>query len=151
VYKFDDINQTLVGQKVSQFRVQVARRLDGSIMEEHFRQLRLQNGLYHQHHAYMFRVTIPYGLLNSKQLRTMGLIAEKYDCGYSHITTCQKIQYDWVKPENTPDILAVLAKVEIHAIQTSGNCIRNITSDTFSDVAGDENVDLCNTYELIRQ
>ena len=151
MYKYDAIDQTLVNQRVAQFRDQVTRRLDGSLAEEEFRPLRLQNGLYLQRHAYMLRVAIPYGLLNSKQLRTLALIAEKYDRGYGHFTTRQNIQYNWVTLEDTPDILAELAKVEMHAIQTSGNCIRNITSDAFAGVAGDEYVDPRPVCELLRQ
>ena len=151
MYKYDAIDQTLVNQRVAQFRDQVARRLDGSLAEEEFRPLRLQNGLYLQRHAYMLRVAIPYGLFNSEQLRTMALIAEKYDRGYGHFTTRQNIQYNWVTLEDTPDILAELAKVEMHAIQTSGNCIRNITSDAFAGVAGDEYVDPRPVCELLRQ
>jgi sulfite reductase (NADPH) hemoprotein beta-component len=151
MYKYDHIDQTLVNQRVAQFRDQVARRLDGSLAEEEFRPLRLQNGLYHQRHAYMLRVAIPYGLFNSKQLRTMASIAEKYDRGYGHFTTRQNIQYNWVTLEDTPDILAELAKVEMHAIQTSGNCIRNITSDAFAGVAADEYVDPRPVCELLRQ
>ena len=151
MYKYDFIDQTLVDQRVAQFRDQVARRLDGSLAEEEFRPLRLQNGLYHQRHAYMLRVAIPYGLFSTKQLRTLALISEKYDRGYGHFTTRQNIQYNWVTLEDTPDILAELAKVEMHAIQTSGNCIRNITSDAFAGVAGDEYVDTRPICELLRQ
>ena len=151
MYKYDHIDQTLVDQRVAQFRDQVARRLDGSLVEEEFRPLRLQNGLYHQRHAYMLRVAIPYGLFSAKQLRTLAFIAEKYDRGYGHFTTRQNIQYNWVKLEETPDILAELAKVEMHAIQTSGNCIRNITSDAFAGVSGDEYVDTRPICELLRQ
>lgn len=151
MYKYDAIDQALVDQRVVQFRDQVARRLNGSLAEEEFRPLRLQNGLYHQRHAYMLRVAIPYGLLNSKQLRTLALIAQQYDRGYGHFTTRQNIQYNWVNLEETPDILAELAKVEMHAIQTSGNCIRNITSDAFAGVAADEYVDPRPICELLRQ
>ncbi|MBT8579379.1 nitrite/sulfite reductase [Polynucleobacter paneuropaeus] len=151
MYKYDSIDQTLVDQRVAQFRDQVARRLDGSLAEEEFRPLRLQNGLYHQRHAYMLRVAIPYGLFSAQQLRTMAFISEKYDRGYGHFTTRQNIQYNWVTLEDTPDILAELAKVEMHAIQTSGNCIRNITSDAFAGVAGDEYVDPRPICELLRQ
>ena len=151
MYKYDTIDQTLVDQRVAQFRDQVSRRLNGALAEEEFRPLRLQNGLYHQRHAYMLRVAIPYGLLSAKQLRTLALIAEKYDRGYGHFTTRQNIQYNWVELEQTPDILAELAKVEMHAIQTSGNCIRNITSDAFAGVAGDEYVDPRPVCELLRQ
>ncbi len=151
MYKYDAIDQTLVDQRVAQFRDQVARRLNGTLAEEEFRPLRLQNGLYHQRHAYMLRVAIPYGLFSAKQLRTLALISEKYDRGYGHFTTRQNIQYNWVTLEDTPDILAELAKVEMHAIQTSGNCIRNITSDAFAGVAGDEYVDPRPICELLRQ
>jgi len=151
MYKYDFIDQTLVDQRVAQFRDQVARRMEGSLAEEEFRPLRLQNGLYHQRHAYMLRVAIPYGLFSAKQLRTLALISEKYDRGYGHFTTRQNIQYNWVTLEDTPDILAELAKVEMHAIQTSGNCIRNITSDAFAGVAADEYVDTRPICELLRQ
>ena len=151
MYKYDHIDQTLVDQRVAQFRDQVARRLNGTLAEEEFRPLRLQNGLYHQRHAYMLRVAIPYGLFSAKQLRTLALISEKYDRGYGHFTTRQNIQYNWVTLEDTPDILAELAKVEMHAIQTSGNCIRNITSDAFAGVAADEYVDTRPICELLRQ
>ena len=151
MYKYDAIDQTLVDERVAQFRDQVARRLNGSLAEEEFRPLRLQNGLYHQRHAYMLRVAIPYGLFSAKQLRTLALISEKYDRGYGHFTTRQNIQYNWVTLEETPDILAELAKVEMHAIQTSGNCIRNITSDAFAGVAADEYVDTRPICELLRQ
>jgi sulfite reductase (NADPH) hemoprotein beta-component len=151
MYKYDHIDQTLVDQRVAQFRDQVARRLSDTLAEEEFRPLRLQNGLYHQRHAYMLRVAIPYGLLSSKQLRMLAHISEKYDRGFGHFTTRQNIQFNWVILEDTPDILAELAKVEMHAIQTSGNCIRNITSDAFAGVAGDEYVDPRPICELLRQ
>jgi sulfite reductase (NADPH) hemoprotein beta-component len=151
MYKYDHIDQTLVDQRVIQFRDQVDRRLNGTLAEEEFRPLRLQNGLYHQRHAYMLRVAIPYGLLNTKQLRTLALIADKYDRAYGHFTTRQNIQFNWVELEQTPDILAELAKVQMHAIQTSGNCIRNITSDAFAGVAADEYIDPRPICELLRQ
>ncbi|MES2585578.1 MAG: nitrite/sulfite reductase [Pseudomonadota bacterium] len=151
MYKYDHIDQTLVDQRVTQFRDQVERRLNGTLAEEEFRPLRLQNGLYHQRHAYMLRVAIPYGLLSAKQLRTLAFIADKYDRGYGHFTTRQNIQFNWVELEQTPDILAELAKVEMHAIQTSGNCIRNITSDAFAGVAADEYIDPRPVCELLRQ
>ncbi|MBT8541030.1 nitrite/sulfite reductase [Polynucleobacter paneuropaeus] len=151
MYKYDYIDQTLVNERVIQFKDQVDRRINGTLPEEEFRPLRLQNGLYHQRHAYMLRVAIPYGLLSSDQLRTLAHIADKYDRGYGHFTTRQNIQYNWVTLEDTPDILAELAKVEMHAIQTSGNCIRNITSDAFAGVAGDEYVDPRPICELLRQ
>ena len=151
MYKYDYIDQTLVNERVIQFKDQVDRRINGTLPEEEFRPLRLQNGLYHQRHAYMLRVAIPYGLLSSDQLRTLAHIADKYDRGYGHFTTRQNIQYNWVTLEDTPDILAELAKIEMHAIQTSGNCIRNITSDAFAGVAGDEYVDPRPICELLRQ
>lgn len=151
MYQYDAIDQRLVDDRVNQFRDQVKRRLDDQLSEEEFRPLRLQNGLYLQRHAYMLRVAIPYGLFNSAQLRTLGKIAEKYDRGYGHFTTRQNIQFNWLTLENTPEILAELAKVEMHAIQTSGNCIRNITSDPFAGVAGDEIVDPRPVCELLRQ
>jgi sulfite reductase (NADPH) hemoprotein beta-component len=151
MYKYDHIDQTLVDQRVIQFQDQVERRLNGTLAEEEFRPLRLQNGLYHQRHAYMLRVAIPYGLLSAEQLRTLAFIADKYDRGYGHFTTRQNIQFNWVELEQTPDILAELAKVEMHAIQTSGNCIRNITSDAFAGVAADEYVDPRPVCELLRQ
>jgi len=151
MYKYDHIDQTLVDQRVIQFRDQVERRLNGTLAEEEFRPLRLQNGLYHQRHAYMLRVAIPYGLLSAKQLRTLAFIADKYDRGYGHFTTRQNIQFNWIELEQTPDILAELAKVEMHAIQTSGNCIRNITSDAFAGVAADEYIDPRPVCELLRQ
>jgi len=151
MYKYDHIDQTLVDQRVIQFRDQVERRLNGTLAEEEFRPLRLQNGLYHQRHAYMLRIAIPYGLLSAKQLRTLAFIADKYDRGYGHFTTRQNIQFNWVELEQTPDIYAELAKVEMHAIQTSGNCIRNITSDAFAGVAADEYIDPRPICELLRQ
>lgn len=151
MYQYDAIDQRLVDDRVNQFRDQVKRRLDDQLSEEEFRPLRLQNGLYLQRHAYMLRVAIPYGLFNSAQLRTLGKIAEKYDRGYGHFTTRQNIQFNWLTLEDTPEILAELAKVEMHAIQTSGNCIRNITSDPFAGIAGDEIVDPRPVCELLRQ
>ena len=151
MYKYDEIDQRLVDDRVAQFRDQVKRRIADDLSEEEFRPLRLQNGLYLQRHAYMLRVAIPYGLFNSAQMRVLGHIAKKYDRGYGHFTTRQNIQYNWLNLENTPDILADLAKVEMHAIQTSGNCIRNITSDPFAGVAGDEVVDPRAVCELLRQ
>ena len=141
----------MVDDRVAQFRDQVKRRIADDLSEEEFRPLRLQNGLYLQRHAYMLRVAIPYGLFNSAQMRVLGHIAQKYDRGYGHFTTRQNIQYNWLNLEDTPEILAELAKVQMHAIQTSGNCIRNITSDPFAGVAGDEIVDPRAVCELLRQ
>lgn len=151
MYQYDEIDQQLVEQRVEQFRDQVKRRLTDELPEDEFRPLRLQNGLYLQRHAYMLRVAIPYGMLSSNQLRMLGQIAKKYDRGYGHFTTRQNIQYNWITLEDTPNILADLATVQMHAIQTSGNCIRNITSDPFAGVAGDEIVDPRVVCELLRQ
>jgi sulfite reductase (NADPH) hemoprotein beta-component len=151
MYQYDAIDQQLVNERVEQFRDQVRRRLSDELPEDEFRPLRLQNGLYLQRHAYMLRVAIPYGMFSSKQLRVLGHIAKKYDRGYGHFTTRQNIQYNWLDLAQTPDILADLAQVQMHAIQTSGNCIRNITSDPFAGVAGDEIVDPRPICELLRQ
>jgi len=151
MYKYDTYDQQMVDTRVADFRDQVRRRLDGSMSEEQFRPLRLMNGLYLQLHAYMLRVAVPYGTLNSAQMRMLGDIADKYDRGYGHFTTRQNIQYNWIKLEEAPDILADLAKVEMHAIQTSGNCIRNTTSDHYAGAAADEIVDPRPYAELIRQ
>ncbi|HMO69604.1 MAG TPA: nitrite/sulfite reductase, partial [Novosphingobium sp.] len=151
MYKYDQYDQAMVDTRVAEFRDQVRRRLDGELSEEHFRPLRLQNGLYLQLHAYMLRVAIPYGTLNSAQMRMLGDIADKYDRGYGHFTTRQNIQYNWIKLEEAPDILADLASVEMHAIQTRGNCIRNISSDHYAGAAADELVDPRPYAELLRQ
>ncbi len=151
MYKYDEIDQTLVDERVAQFRDQTRRFLAGEISEDDFRQLRLRNGLYIQTHAPMLRVAIPYGLLSARQLRMLGHIARKYDRDYGHFTTRQNIQYNWPKLETVPDILADLASVEMHAIQTSGNCIRNTTSDHLAGVALDELEDPRPWCELIRQ
>ena len=151
MYRYDEIDQTLINQRVLQFRGQVARRMDGSILEEEFKPLRLQNGLYLQRHAYMLRIAIPYGMLSSNQLRTLANISTKYDRGYGHFTTRQNIQLNWVELYDVPEILEELSKVEMHAIQTSGNCIRNITSDPFAGVSADEVVDTRPVCELLRQ
>ena len=151
MYQYDAIDQQLVNERVEQFRDQVRRRLSDELPEDEFRPLRLQNGLYLQRHAYMLRVAIPYGMFSSKQLRMLGHIAQKYDRGYGHFTTRQNIQYNWLDLEQTPEILVDLASVQMHAIQTSGNCIRNITSDPFAGVAGDEIVDPRPICELLRQ
>ena len=151
MYKYDQFDHLLVKQRVEQFRGQVARRIDGSILEEEFKPLRLQNGLYLQRHAYMLRIAIPYGMLSSNQLRTLANISTKYDRGYGHFTTRQNIQLNWVELNDVPKILEELSKVEMHAIQTSGNCIRNITSDPFAGVSADEVVDTRPVCELLRQ
>jgi len=151
MYKYDEIDQRLVDERVAQFTDQVQRRLTDELSEDEFRPLRLQNGLYLQRHAYMLRVAIPYGLLSAAQMRVLGKIASRYDRGYGHFTTRQNIQFNWLKLEDTPAILADLARVQMHAIQTSGNCIRNITSDPFAGVAKDEVVDPRPICELLRQ
>ena len=151
MYVYDQYDQQMVDTRVAEFRDQTRRRLDGTLSEEKFRPLRLQNGLYLQLHAYMLRVAVPYGTLSSAQMRMLGDIADKYDRGYGHFTTRQNIQYNWIKLEDAPDILADLATVEMHAIQTSGNCIRNTTSDQFAGATPDEVVDPRPYGELIRQ
>ncbi len=151
MYRYDSFDQTLVNQRVEQFRDQTRRYLAGELTDDEFRPLRLMNGLYIQRHAPMLRVSIPYGLLSSRQLRMLAHIARTYDRGYGHFTTRQNIQYNWPALETVPDILADLASVEMHAIQTSGNCIRNITSDHLAGVAADELMDPRPYCELIRQ
>jgi sulfite reductase (NADPH) hemoprotein beta-component len=151
MYFYDEIDQKIVDERVAQFRDQTSRFLSGKLSEEDFRPLRLQNGLYVQRHAPMLRVAIPYGVLSSRQLRMLAHIARRYDRGYAHFTTRQNIQFNWPKLEDVPDILADLASVQMHAIQTSGNCIRNTTTDHFSGVAGDELTDPRPYCELIRQ
>src|SRR5215212_5739206 len=151
MYGYDKYDQAIVDERVAQFRDQTRRYLAGQLSDDEFRPLRLQNGLYIQRHAPMLRVAVPYGLLSSTQLRKLAHIARRYDRGYGHFTTRQNIQYNWPKLEEVPDILAELAEVEMHAIQTSGNCIRNITSDHFAGVARDEVADPRPYSELVRQ
>jgi len=151
MYQYNDLDSRLVHERAKQFLGQVDRRLDGEILENEFKPLRLQNGLYMQLHAYMLRVNAPYGLLSSKQLRKLGHIARTYDRGYGHLTTRQNIQYNWPKLQDVPKILEELASVEMHAIQSSGNCIRNTTSDPFAGVARDELEDPRPYAELVRQ
>jgi len=151
MYQYDQIDQTLVDARVEEFTDQVNRRLNGTLPEEEFRILRLQNGLYHQRHAYMLRIAIPYGILSAKQLQQLAMIADTYDRGYGHFTTRQNIQFNWLKLEDSPAILRDLAQVQMHAIQTSGNVVRNITSDPFAGVASDEVVDPRPICELLRQ
>lgn len=151
MYKYDSYDQQMVDARVEEFRDQAKRRLEGKLTEDQFKPLRLMNGLYLQLHAYMLRVAIPYGTLNSEQMTMLGDIADKYDRGYGHFTTRQNIQYNWIKLEDAADILADLATVEMHAIQTSGNCIRNISSDHFAGAAHDELIDPRPYAELLRQ
>jgi len=151
MYRYDRFDHQLVAERVAQFRDQVRRRLSGELKEDEFRVLRLQNGVYMQIHAYMMRLAAPYGMVSAAQMRMFAHIARKYDRGYGHFTTRQNIQFNWLKLQDTPDILADLAKVEMHANQTSGNCIRNITSDEFAGIAQDELIDPRPYAELLRQ
>ena len=151
MYRYDNYDQAMVDARVAEFRDQVRRRVEGKLSEDQFKPLRLMNGLYLQLHAYMLRVAVPYGTLDGRQMRALADIADKYDRGYGHFTTRQNIQYNWIKLEDAGDILADLAKVEMHAIQTSGNCIRNISSDHFAGAAADEVVDPRPYAELLRQ
>ncbi|WP_164157106.1 nitrite/sulfite reductase [Sandarakinorhabdus rubra] len=151
MYRYDEYDQAIVDARVAEFRDQVARRLNNEISEDAFKPLRLMNGLYLQLHAYMLRVAIPYGTLDSRQMRMLAYIARRYDRGYGHFTTRQNIQYNWIKLAEAPDLLAELATVEMHAFQTSGNCIRNISSDQFAAAAADEIADPRPYAELLRQ
>lgn len=151
MYRYDEFDHEMVGSRVQQFRAQVARRLSGALSEAQFKPLRLQNGLYLQLHAYMLRIAIPYGTLSARQMRQLAMIAERYDRGYGHITTRQNMQLNWPELVDVPDILEALAEVEMHAFQTSGNCIRNVTSDPYAGAVVDEIEDPRPTAELIRQ
>ena len=151
MYRYDAYDHRLVAERVAQFRDQTRRFLAGELTEDEFRPLRLQNGLYIQKHAPMLRISVPYGVLSSKQLRKLAHLGRKYDRGYGHFTTRQNLQFNWPRLEDVPDILAELATVEMHAIQTSGNCVRNITTDHFAGIASDELVDPRPYAELIRQ
>ena len=151
MYRYDEFDATFVRQRVSQFRSQVERRVSGELTEDEFKPLRLMNGLYLQLHAYMLRVAIPYGSLSARQLHKLADVATKYDRGYAHFTTRQNIQYNWPSLSDTPDILEELAEVDMHAIQTSGNCIRNVTTDHFAGAAHDEIADPRVYAEIIRQ
>ena len=151
MYKYSDFDESFVRSRVDQFSTQVARRLDGSLTEDEFRPLRLMNGLYLQLHAYMLRVAIPYGTLNPRQMRQLAHIADTWDKGYGHFTTRQNIQFNWPKLPDVPAILGALADVGMHAIQTSGNCVRNVTADHFAGAAADEIEDPRPYAELLRQ
>ncbi len=151
MYRYDEFDARFVAERVAQFREQVARRVSGELTEEQFKPLRLMNGLYLQLHAYMLRVAIPYGTLSARQLHKLAEIADRYDHGYGHFTTRQNLQFNWPELVDVPDILDELAEVEMHAIQTSGNCIRNVTSDQWAGVAADEIEDPRPYCELIRQ
>ena len=151
MYRYDEFDHGFVAERAKQFRGQVTRRLAGDLTEEQFKPLRLQNGLYLQLHAYMLRIAIPYGVLSARQLRQLALIARRWDRGFGHFTTRQNIQFNWTKLEDAPDILDALAEVEMHAIQTSGNCIRNVTADPYAGVAVDEIEDPRVWAEILRQ
>lgn len=150
-YAYDAVDKNFLKERVAQFKDQVARRVSGALTEEEFKPLRLMNGLYLQLHAYMLRVAVPYGVLSASQLRTLAYIAKRYDRGYGHFTTRQNIQFNWIKLEETPEILDLLAETEMHAIQTSGNCIRNVTADQFAGAAADEVLDPRIYAEILRQ
>ncbi len=151
MYRYDDIDRAMVKARVAQFRDQTQRWQNGELSDDDFRPLRLQNGLYMQRHAPMLRIAVPYGMLSSAQLRVLGAIAREEDKGYAHFTTRHNLQYNWIPMDRVPDVLARLADVEMHAIQTSGNCIRNLSSDQFAGIAPDEVVDTRPLAEIIRQ
>jgi sulfite reductase (NADPH) hemoprotein beta-component len=151
MYRYDEFDTAFVHERVAQFRGQVERRLSGEISEDQFKPLRLQNGVYLQLHAYMLRIAIPYGTLNPRQLRMLAFIGRKYDRGYGHFTTRQNLQFHWAALKDIPDVLEHLASVEMHAIQTSGNCIRNVTADHFAGAAADEVIDPRPYAEILRQ
>ena len=151
MYRYDEFDAGFVRERVAQFRAQIARRLDGSLTEDEFKPLRLKNGVYLQLHAYMLRIAIPYGTLSARQLRQLAVIGDTYDRGYGHFTTRTNLQFNWPRLRDVPDILDLLAKVEMHCIQTSGNCIRNVTADHFAGIAINEVEDPRPTAELVRQ
>jgi len=151
MYRYDEFDHTFVHERVAQFREQVERRLLGKLTEDEFRPLRLRNGLYLQLHAYMLRIAIPYGVLSPRQLRQLAMIGRRWDRGYGHFTTRQNLQFNWVKLVDVPDILNALAEVEMHCIQTSGNCVRNVTADPFAGAANDELEDPRPWCEILRQ
>ncbi|HBZ49682.1 MAG TPA: sulfite reductase, partial [Halieaceae bacterium] len=151
MYQYDGYDQAIVDQRVSDFRDQTARFLAGQLSDQEYQPLRLQNGLYIQRYAPMLRIAVPYGMLSSRQLRSLAAITRDFDRGYAHVSTRQNLQINWPELERVPDILAELAKVEMHAIQTSGNCIRNITTDQFAGVAKGESLDPRPYCEILRQ
>src|SRR6266700_5897095 len=151
MYVYDDFDRTLVAERVCEFRDQVQRRLCGELSEEEFKPLRLMNGVYLQLHAYMLRIAIPYGTLSSAQLRMLAHVARRYDRDYGHFTTRQNIQFNWIKLRDLPDAMADLASAGLHGMQTSGNCVRNITTDQWAGVAADEIEDPRVWAELLRQ
>ncbi|GAC1559055.1 MAG: nitrite/sulfite reductase [Beijerinckiaceae bacterium] len=151
MYRYDEFDHDLVAERVAEFRDQVARRLSGELTEDQFKPLRLMNGVYLQLHAYMLRIAVPYGTLSSRQMRKLAHIARRYDRDYGHFTTRQNLQFNWIKLEEVPQILAELAEVEMHCIQTSGNCIRNISADHFAGASADEIIDPRPYAEILRQ
>ena len=151
MYVYDDFDRTLLAERVAEFRGQVARRLTGELNEDEFKSLRLMNGIYLQLHAYMLRIAIPYGTLASDQMRKLAYVARRYDRGYGHFTTRQNIQFHWIKLAELPDAMADLADAGLHGMQTSGNCVRNITTDQWAGVAPDEIEDPRIWAELLRQ
>src|SRR5215467_2745231 len=151
MYLYDELDRTIVAERVAEFRDQVGRRISGALTEEEFRPLRLMNGIYLQLHAYMLRIAIPYGTLSSRQLRMLAHVGRRYDRNYGHFTTRQNIQFNWIKLEELPDAMADLASVGLHGMQTSGNCVRNITTDQWAGVAPDEIEDARVWAELLRQ
>src|SRR2546425_10640374 len=151
MYLYDDFDRTLVAERVAEFRDQVGRRLSGELTEDEFKPLRLMNGVYLQLHAYMLRIAIPYGTLSSDQLRMLAHIARRYDRNYGHFTTRQNIQFNWIKLQELPDTMADLARAGLHGMQTSGNCVRNITTDQWAAVAPDEIEDPRIWAEILRQ
>ncbi|HEY0218360.1 MAG TPA: nitrite/sulfite reductase, partial [Afipia sp.] len=151
MYEYDELDRTLVNERVNEFRDQVARRLSGELTEDEFKSLRLMNGVYLQLHAYMLRIAIPYGTMSSAQMRALAHVARKYDRGYGHFTTRQNIQYNWIKLSDLPDAMEYLARVGIHGMQTSGNCTRNITSDQWAGVVPGEVEDPRIWAEILRQ
>src|ERR1017187_3428874 len=151
MYRYDEFDAAFVSDRVTQFRDQVARRLSGELTEDQFKIHRLMNGVYLQLHAYMLRIALPYGTLSPRQLRKLAFIAARYDKGYGHFTTRQNLQFNWPALADIPDILDELASVEMHAIQTSGNCIRNVTADHFAGAAEDEIEDPRPYAEILRQ
>ena len=151
IYQYDEYDREFLRERVGEFRAQVERRLAGALTEDEFKPLRLMNGLYLQLHAYMLRCAVPYGVLSSRQLRQLAHIARTYDRGFGHFTTRQNLQFNWIKLEQAPDVLATLAEADLHSIQTSGNCIRNVTTDEFAGAAADEVVDPRVYAEILRQ
>ncbi len=150
-YRYDEVDRDFLQARIAEFRGQVQRRLAGELTEDEFKPLRLMNGLYLQLHAYMLRVAIPYGLLDARQLRQLAYIARRWDRGFGHFTTRQNIQFNWTRLEDAADMLAALAEVDMHCIQTSGNCVRNVTTDEFAGAAADEIVDPRVHAEILRQ